>query len=69
MSKTSEVSLPPDGARVKAVCLPSDEYDREAHEVTGTLRTVRSPFGPPPNCWVGNLPVDPNTVRPVKEAT
>jgi len=58
-----EPKLPPDGTRVTAICLPSDEYDREAHEVTGILRTVPCPLDGSTNCWVDYLPVDPATVR------
>jgi hypothetical protein len=61
-----ELNLPSDGTRVEAMCMESIEYDRESYRVTGTLRTVLSPFGPPPNCWVGDLPVDPESVRPLE---
>lgn len=57
--------LPPDGTRVRAVTIPSIEYDREAEEVEGILYTIPSPFGPPPNCWVEGFGVDPATVRAV----
>ena len=61
------LELPADGTRVEAICLESIEYDREAHRVSGKLRTVPSPFGPPPNCWVDDMPVDPHTVHAVDE--
>ena len=42
---------------------PSLEYDRSAEEVSGTLRTRPSPFDGPPQCWVGGVQADPDTVR------
>lgn len=59
-----ETRLPPDGTRVVAMTYPSEEYDRPAEEVCGVLTTRPSPFGPPPQCWVGGVQVDPATVRP-----
>jgi hypothetical protein len=59
--------LPADGTRVRAMTYESIEYDREAEEVEGVLYTIPSPFGPPPNCWVNGLGVDPATVRPADE--
>ena len=57
--------LPEDGVLVRAQTYDSIEYDREPEEVTGPLLTRPSPFGPPPQCWVNGVQVDPETVRPV----
>lgn len=57
--------LPEDGSRVEAMTLPSMEYDREAERVTGILSTRQSPFGPPPNCYVDGMGVDPESVAPI----
>ncbi len=57
--------LPESGTRVEAVTLPSDEYDRGAEKLVGVLHTRPSPFGPPPNCYVNGIGVDPATVKQV----
>ncbi len=64
----ASIELPPDGTRVRATAYGSIEYDREEQEVEGELFTVRSPWGPPPNCWVNGLGVDPATVRAIPAA-
>lgn len=63
-----DLKLPPDGTEVSATTIPSIEYDREAEEITGTLYTVPSPFGPPPNCYVDGIGVEPESVRPIRSA-
>lgn len=57
------MKMPPDGATVTAMTYENIEYDREPEEVTGTLTTKPSPFGPPPKCYVDGRVVDPSTVR------
>lgn len=63
-----ELVLPPDGTMVRATTLPSIEYDRWAEEVEGLLYTVPSPFGAPPNCYVGGLGVESESVRAIPDA-
>ncbi len=64
----TSIALPPDGTRVRAVTIPSIEYDREAEEIEGILTTVPSPFTPTPNCYVDGLGVDEATVQAIPAA-
>ena len=63
---THDLDLPKDGTMVKATTLPSIEHHIESEEVTGKLHTVTSPFGPPPNCYVDGVAVDPASVEASK---
>ena len=55
--------LPPDGSEVVAMTYPSEEHDREAEEVRGVLRTVWVEALEYTQCWIGDVQVDPDTVR------
>ena len=60
--------LPEDGTVVRAMRYESMEYDRAPYEVTGRLLTRPSPFGPPPQCWVDGVQVDPSSIQAVQAA-
>jgi hypothetical protein len=61
------MDLPPDGSSVTAMTYESISNDTMPQMVTGELTTRESPFGPPPQCWIGNIQVDPATVKLVSD--
>ena len=60
--------IPKNGTRVRATTISSVEHRRESEQVEGTLQTVPSPFGPPPNCYVDGLSVEPESVVAVPDS-
>jgi hypothetical protein len=54
--------LPLDGTTVRAMTLPSIEYDEEPRLVRGKLRTVYVQSLDYVQCWIGDDQVDKDTV-------
>ena len=63
-SGSTSSKIPGSGSQVVAMTYQSDEYEEESYEVTGVLSTRPSPFGDIPQCFVGDIQVDPASVHP-----
>jgi hypothetical protein len=61
----TQTKLPPNGTEVTAMTYASDEYDRPAVEVRGILSTRYIEAMGYTQCWVGDVQVDPDTVKAV----
>lgn len=59
--------LPPEGTKVKAITLPSYEYESESREIEGILFTNPTPLSKTPNCYVDGISVDPKSVKASEE--